>query len=202
MSKPNRLAILLVGAAVVVLLVVGNIFWYMNDQKIQEEATIARAQKQWDAGFYREAEKTLAGTAVLGVNGAVIPPGHRTLPTWKGGFLNDFPHSEWRGKALVMLGRIRTEAQIRSSMPDWDRGLEELKRFIVRCRDDEDFIEQHEVIREYAKEISLGAVKTAQDLAKKTGEFPERDRAKILNHCKNLTELSRDAEKLRQRYSR
>lgn len=76
-------------------------------------------------------------------------------------FLLNHGRDSYTEMATLKLAKTRIDKEIGGGAPDWERGLEQVNRYIDDCRDFPTYTEQYPMLAEYAEKISLGALETA-----------------------------------------
>lgn len=99
-------------------------------------------------------------------------------------FLLKHGRDSYTEPAMFKLAKVRIDAQVGGSTPNWPEGLKALNQFIDDCRDFPKYPEQYPTLLDYSKQISLGALETATRT---------KDR--------NLLKVSEDAELMIDRFS-
>jgi outer membrane protein assembly factor BamB/pSer/pThr/pTyr-binding forkhead associated (FHA) protein len=94
-------------------------------------------------------------------------------------FLEKFPKDSRAKAARIELGIAYIELNTRGGTPDWENGLKRLHKFIGMNKDDPDFGELRDLIRDYGVRIALGSAKAA-------GAAINRDLLKAADEAANV----------------
>ncbi|MCH7990577.1 MAG: PQQ-binding-like beta-propeller repeat protein, partial [Planctomycetes bacterium] len=100
------------------------------------------------------------------------------IDAW-GQFLERFPKDRRAKAARIELGKAHIERNTLGGTPDWKNGLKRLHKFIGMNKDDPDFGELRDQIRDYGVRIALGSAKSA-------GAAANRDLLKAADEAANV----------------